>query len=317
MIEKKKQEIPMFGLDDFFKSQAEKEDERKEKIETIDISLLDDFKDHPFKVIENLEFQALKKSIENSGITNPLIVRQKTNGRYELISGHRRKKASLLLGLDSVPCIVRNLTDDEAVVCMVDSNFLQRENLLPSEKAYAYKMKYEAIKHQGKRSDLTSGPLVHKLKSSDIIGEEEGESGRQIRRYIRLTYLIPELLQLVDNSELGETPKMALRPAIEISFLKNSEQQILLEFINQNLANPSHEQAIQLRGLSENSKLDNNSLYKIMDKLKPNQITNFKINEEKLYKVLPSNIKQEKIEDYILNACEFYKKHLRNKERER
>lgn len=316
MTEKKKQEIPTFKFDDFFKTQSEKEDELKDKVEQIDISLIDDFKNHPFKVLENVEFQDLKNSVESNGVLIPTIVRKKENGRFEMISGHRRKYASEVLGLKELPCIIKNLTDDEATICMVDSN-LQREKLLPSEKAFAYKMKYEALKHQGKRNDLTSCPVGAKLRSDDLVGKELGESARQVQRYIRLTYLIPELLQLVDNSELGETPKMALRPAIEISFLKRSEQQKLLEFINQNLATPSHEQAIQLRGLSENSKLDNNSLYKIMDKLKPNQITNFKINEEKLYKVLPSNIKQEKIEDYILNACEFYKKHLRNKERER
>ena len=203
MNEKKKQEIPMdFKLDDFFTSQEQRDDDKKEKVETIDISLIDDFKEHPFKVIENDELKSLEESIQNSGVLSPVIVRPKDDGRYEMISGHRRKFACNKLGIETIPCLVKNLTDDEATIFMVDSN-LQREKLLPSEKAFAYKMKYEALKHQGTSlpQDTTLRPVGTKLRSASILAEEVNESARQIQRYIRLTNLIPELLEMVDNAE--------------------------------------------------------------------------------------------------------------------
>lgn len=321
MNEAKKQEIPMpFNLDDFFTTQEQRDDDAKEKIEEIDISLIDDFKDHPFKVVDNAELNALSESIKISGVLSPAIIREKEDGRYEMISGHRRKFACEKLGIDKIPCIIKNLTDDEATIFMVDSN-LQREKLLPSEKAFAYKMKYDAIKHQGKTSRPlaqkynTSGPVDQKW-SAKTIGDEHGESEKTVRRFMRLTYLIPELLQMVDNSELKETPAIALRPAVEISYLSKNEQKMLYNFIELNLVTPSHSQAIELKKQSECGKLTEEALYELLDKEKPNQVLKFKINEDKLYNVLPKNIDREKVEDFVIKACDYYTKHLRQKERE-
>ena len=256
MNEKKKQEIPMpFKFDDFFTTQEQRDDAVKEKIEEIDISLIDNFKDHPFKVLDNDDMKSLKESIKTSGILSPVIIREKEDGRYEMLSGHRRMFACKSLGIDKIKCIIKNLSDDEATIFMVDSN-LQREKLLPSEKAFAYKMKYDALKHQGRTSqqlDTTLRQVVTKFRSDDLIGEEHGESGRQVQRYIRLTYLIPELLDMVDNSEIKnkELPSIALTPAVELSYLKESEQKTLAEYIDFNLSTPSHAQAIQLRELSQ------------------------------------------------------------------
>ena len=257
MNEKKKQEIPMpFKFDDFFTTQEQRDDAVKEKIEEIDISLIDNFKDHPFKVLDNDDMKSLKESIKTSGVLSPVIIREKEDGRYEMLSGHRRMFACKSLGIDKIKCIIKNLSDDEATIFMVDSN-LQREKLLPSEKAFAYKMKYDALKHQGRTSqqlDTTLRQVVTKFRSDDLIGEEHGESGRQAQRYIRLTYLIPELAQeTIDN---------------------------------------------------------------IMNKEKPNQILQFKIKEEKLYKVLPKNIERDKVEDFVLKACEYYSKHIRQMDRD-
>ena len=315
MNETKKQEIPMpFNLDDFFTTQEQRDDDAKEKIEEIDISLIDDFKDHPFKVVDNAELKALSESIKISGVLSPVIIREKDNGRYEMISGHRRKFACEKLGIDKIPCIIKNLTDDEATIFMVDSN-LQREKLLPSEKAFAYKMKYEAIKHHGtsQPQDTSLRPVVTKYRSDDLLGMEHNESGRQVQRYMRLTYLIPELLQMVDNSELKETPAIALRPAVEISYLTKAEQKLLLEFIELNLITPSHAQAIELKKQSECGKLTEEALYDLLDKEKPNQVLKFKINEDKLYNVLPKNIDREKVEDFVIKACDYYTKHLKQK----
>ena len=321
MNEKKKQEIPMpFKFDDFFTTQEQRDDAVKEKIEEIDISLIDNFKDHPFKVLDNDDMKSLKESIKTSGILSPVIIREKEDGRYEMLSGHRRMFACKALGIDKIKCIIKNLSDDEATIFMVDSN-LQREKLLPSEKAFAYKMKYDALKHQGRTSqqlDTTLRQVVTKFRSDDLIGEEHGESGRQVQRYIRLTYLIPELLDMVDNSEIKnkELPSIALTPAVELSYLKESEQKTLAEYIDFNLSTPSHAQAIQLRELSQKGLLAQETIDNIMNKEKPNQILQFKIKEEKLYKVLPKNIERDKVEDFVLKACEYYSKHIRQMDRD-
>ena len=321
MNEKKKQEIPMpFKFDDFFTTQEQRDDAVKEKIEEIDISLIDNFKDHPFKVLDNEDMKSLKESIKTSGILSPVIIREKEDGRYEMLSGHRRMFACKSLGIDKIKCIIKNLSDDEATIFMVDSN-LQREKLLPSEKAFAYKMKYDALKHQGRTSqqlDTTLRQVVTKFRSDDLIGEEHGESGRQVQRYIRLTYLIPELLDMVDNSEIKnkELPSIALTPAVELSYLKESEQKTLAEYIDFNLSTPSHAQAIQLRELSQKGLLAQETIDNIMNKEKPNQILQFKIKEEKLYKVLPKNIERDKVEDFVLKACEYYSKHIRQMDRD-
>ena len=321
MNEKKKQEIPMpFKFDDFFTTQEQRDDAVKEKIEEIDISLIDNFKDHPFKVLDNDDMKSLKESIKTSGVLSPVIIREKEDGRYEMLSGHRRMFACKSLGIDKIKCIIKNLSDDEATIFMVDSN-LQREKLLPSEKAFAYKMKYDALKHQGRTSqqlDTTLRQVVTKFRSDDLIGEEHGESGRQVQRYIRLTYLIPELLDMVDNSEIKnkELPSIALTPAVELSYLKESEQKTLAEYIDFNLSTPSHAQAIQLRELSQKGLLAQETIDNIMNKEKPNQILQFKIKEEKLYKVLPKNIERDKVEDFVLKACEYYTKHIRQMDRD-
>ena len=314
-----KQEIPMnFNLDDFYTTQEERDEDKKEKIEEIDISLIDNFKDHPFKVFDNEELKSLEESIKNNGLLEAVILRPKEDGRYEMISGHRRLLACKKLGFETISSRVRNLTDDEATIYMVDSN-LHREKLLPSEKAFAYKMKYDALKHQGTSlpQDSTLRPVGTKFRSDDIIGEEHGESGRQVQRYIRLTYLIPELLQMVDNSELKQSPAIALRPAVELSFLKNEEQKILVEYIESNLITPSHEQAINLKELSRAGKLTEKNLESLLDIPKANQIPKFKIDECRLYGVIPKNIRIDKVEDFVIKACEFYSKHLKQKERER
>ena len=320
MNEKKKQEIPMpFKFDDFFTTQEQRDEEAKEHIEEIDISLIDNFKDHPFKVIDNDDMKSLKESIKVSGVLSPVIVREKEDGRYEMISGHRRKYACESLGIDKIKCIIKNLSDDEATIFMVDSN-LQREKLLPSEKAFAYKMKYEALKHQRKtpanQHDTEVRQVGAVVRSDDILGEEHGDSGRQVQRFIRLTYLIPELLNMVDNSELKESPSIALTPAVELSYLKPDEQKLLVEFINYNLATPSHAQAIELRNLSQKKLLVEETLNNVMNREKPNQILQFKIKEEKLFKVIPKNIERDKVEDFVLKACEYYSKHIRQKERD-
>jgi len=320
MSEKKKQEIPMpFKFDDFFTTQEQRDDAVKEKIEEIDISLIDNFKNHPFKVLDNDDMKALRESIKTSGILSPVIIRQKEDGRYEMLSGHRRMFACKSLGLDKIKCIIKNLSDDEATIFMVDSN-LQREKLLPSEKAFAYKMKYEALKHQRKtpanQHDTEVRQVGAVVRSDDILGEEHGDSGRQVQRYIRLTNLIPKLLKMVDNSELKENPSIALTPAVELSYLKESEQKILAEYIDYNLATPSHSQSIQLRELSQKGLLVEETIDNIMNKEKPNQILQFKIKEDKLYKVLPKNIERDKVEDFVLKACEYYSKHIRQMERD-
>ena len=314
-----KQEIPMsFNLDDFYTTQEQRDDEKKEKIENIDIKLIDNFKDHPFKVLDNDELKTLEDSIKTNGLMEAVILRPKKDGRYEMISGHRRLLACKKLGLESIPSRVRNLTDDEAIIYMVDSN-LHREKLLPSEKAYAYKMKLEAMKHQGTylQDDETSRQLGDKLKSVDILSSKSEDSARQIHRYIRLTYLIPELLQMVDNAELKENPSIALNPAVNLSYLTKEEQKMLAEYIEFNLVTPSLEQAIKLKELSKGGILKEENIETLLDVPKANQIQKFKINEEKLFNVVPKNIERDKLEDFVIKACEFYSKNLRNKERDR
>lgn len=316
MNEKKKQEIPMgFKLDDFFTSQEQRDDDKKEKVETIDISLIDDFKEHPFKVIENDELKSLEESIQTSGVLSPVIVRPKDDGRYEMISGHRRKFACNKLGIETIPCLVKKLTDDEATIFMVDSN-LQREKLLPSEKAFAYKMKYEALKHQGTSlpQDTTLRPVGTKLRSDSILAEEVNESARQIQRYIRLTNLIPELLEMVDNAECGLSPSIAFRPAVELSYLMEDEQRDLVDFIDDEEATPSLAQAIKMKKLSQDGNLDIDTIHEIMEEQKANQITKFKIPEEKLMKVIPKNVDRSNVEDFVIKACEYYSKHLRQRD---
>lgn len=321
MNEKKNKEMPIpFKLDDFFTTQEERDEENKEKIEEIDLSLIDDFEEHPFKVEINDELIKLENSIKENGILNPAIVRKKENGRYEMISGHRRKFACNRIGYNKIPCIVKELSYDEAIIYMVDSN-LQREKILPSEKAFAYKLKMEALSHQGTylQHGDTSRQLGDKLKSVDILASESEDSARQIHRYIRLTYLIPQILEMVDNSELGKTKclTMAFNPAVELSYLTKTEQEDLYDFMECNQSTPSLSQAKQLKELSLDKKLNSDILYNILEQEKPNQKPKIQFNESRIKSVLPKNIEKGKIEDYVVKSIEYYTKYLnRQKERE-
>lgn len=268
------------------------------RVQKVDINKITNFKNHPFKVKDDAEMSKLVESIKENGVLNPIIVRQTKKGNYEIVSGHRRKRATELAGLDGIPCIVRDLSDEDAIILMVDSN-LQREEILPSEKAFAYKMKMEAMNKQGKRTDLTLAPLEQKYiqnkTSREIIAEENNESREQVRRYIRLTKLIPEILNMVDEK------KIAFRPAVEISYLKENEQQKLFDAMEKYDATPSLAQAINMKKQSAEMTLTNEKIDEIIGEEKANQIEKFKINMSKLEDVLPKNIvTQSQIEDFIL-----------------
>ena len=284
----------------------------KEKVVIIPISAIDDFPDHPFQVRDDEEMQLLVNSIINNGVLNPVILRPHGD-RYEIIAGHRRKYACSKIGMAGVPAIIRELTREEAIVEMVDSN-LHREHILPSEKARAYKMKMDAMKNQGKRNDLTCVPLAHKLdgkKTRELVGEEAGESGNQVRRYIRLTELIPELLKMVDEG------KIALRPAVELSYLTVEEQTDLLDTIGSEDCTPSHAQAIRMRKLSKEGNLDIDAIFDIMTEEKGNQKEKVKIPMERLEKFFPRGMPQKQVEDTIIKALTFYQKHLNRKREDR
>ena len=275
---------------------------KQEKVLFVPLSSIDDFPDHPFQVKEDAEMQKLIASIQQEGILTPLTVRQKENGRYELISGHRRKYACQSLNLKQVPVIVRNFSREEAVIAMVDSN-LQRERILPSEKAYAYRMKMEAMKHQGQRTDLTCAPMEHKSvgeKSRDVIAAELGESREQVRRYIRLTYLIPELLEMVDRE------KIAFRPAVELSYLTEEEQWYLSETIESEEATPSLSQAIRMKRHSQKGTLDIDRIFHILTEQKANQVEKVKISMDKLEDYFPRGTPPKKVEEVILKLLEHY-----------
>lgn len=295
-------------VDDFFERTHGSYVGRIEKIET---KKLNEFKGHPFKVKEDAEMEQLVESIKENGVLNPIIVRELEDGSFEMISGHRRKRAAEIASMEEIPCIVRNLTDEEATILMVDSN-LQREEILPSEKAFAYKMKMEAMNKQGQRNDLTSRPMVDKSKSVDLIGEETGESGRQIQRYIRLTELIPEILNMVDEK------KIAFRPAVEISYLKEDEQYTLLDAMQFNDCTPSLAQAISLKKRSLENSLTAEKIDEIMEEEKSNQIPKFKMNMEKIESVLPRNVVSQKDrENFIIMCVKEHNKRQKQKEYDR
>lgn len=313
-MEERKSRMHLPTIDDFFTTEEERQSANLEKIRDIKISEIDDFPKHPFKIIIDDEMQNMVDSIKEKGILSPTLVRPKPDGRYEMISGHRRKKASEILELETIPCIVRELTDDEATIIMVDSN-LQREILLPSEKAFAYKMKLDALNQQGKRNDLTCGQVGHKLKnikSRDKLANEVSDSARKIQRYIRLTHLLPKLLEYVDNSVIKDTDKLkiALSPAVEISFLTKEEQKMLLDYIDINQLTPSYAQAIQLKEMSQNGKFTVEDMEKLLDMEKPNQIPKLPISMNRLKNVLPKELKNDRErEDYVVKAVEFYDKY--------
>ena len=282
-----------------------------EKAIPIPIEKLYDFPNHPFKVVDDKEMEKMAETVKQGGIIIPLIVRQRADGNYEIISGHRRKRASQLANLKEVPCIVRNMSDDEAIIKMVDSN-MQREKILPSEKACAYKMKLEAEKHQGKRTDLTSSQLATKLQEDGTakkIGKELGESKDTVYRYIRLTELIPELLKLVDEE------RIAFSPAVEISYLKEDEQYVLHNLIEYNDSTPSQSQAKYLKKLNQEGRLTTEKIEEIMGEQKPNQVIKIKINAERIKRLLPKEIKTEKETEEFIIKC--VKEHNQREEKKR
>lgn len=307
------------SVDDLFSTQETRDEAKLERVLNLSPVRISDFPNHPFKVRMDEEMLQMVESIKQHGVLVPALVRPKEKGRYEMVSGHRRKCAAELAELSEIPCIVRNLTDDEAIIVMVDSN-LQREKILPSEKAFAYKMKLEAMKRQGYRTDLTSGPLGQKL-SRDELAKDSPDSSRQIQRYIRLTNLIPDLLDLVDNAVLKEKDKqqMALRPAVELSYLKKSEQEDLFQIITEADCTPSHAQAIKMRKMSEakgpDERLDKDVFLSIMEEEKPNQVEQFKIPKERISRYFAPGTPAQKIEDTIVKALELYRKRQRSMER--
>ena len=307
------------SLDDLFTTQEERDTAKLPTVQDIDLKLIDDFPNHPFKVRMDDAMMDMADSIRQHGVLVPTIVRPKADGRYEMVAGHRRKTASEMAELAKLPCIVREMTDDEATLIMVDSN-LQREQLLPSEKAFAYKMKLDAMKRQGKRSDLTSDPLgwkLHGVESASVVGKDNGDSQTQVRRYIRLTYLIPELLELVDNSVLKEKDKLqiAMRPAVELSYLTEQEQQDLHETMLTEEATPSHVQAMKMRKFSEEGRLNMDVIFSIMQEEKPNQKEVFKIPRERIGRFFAPGTPAKSIEDTIVKALEMYRRRQRDQER--
>ena len=296
------------SADDLFTTQEERDQKNQEYVKNISIYEITDFPNHPFKVKMDDKMLETIESVRDHGVLVPALVREKPMGGYEMISGHRRKMASELAGKETMPCIVRNLSDDQAVIVMVDSN-LQREEILPSEKAFAYKMKLEAMNRQGKRTDLTSTPLVSKFRTNEILAQEAGESRETIRRYIRLTELIPEILEMVDDK------KISMRPAVELSYLPKEEQAILYDTMESEACTPSHAQAIKIRKFSAEGRLNEDVLLSIMAEEKPNQVEQWKIPKNRLKKYFPSGTTQQKMEETIIKALELYRKREKSRER--
>lgn len=296
------------SADDLFTTQEERDQKNQEYVKDISIYEITDFPNHPFKVKMDDKMLETIESVRDHGVLVPALVREKPTGGYEMISGHRRKMASELAGKETMPCIVRNLSDDQAVIVMVDSN-LQREEILPSEKAFAYKMKLDAMNRQGKRTDLTSTPLVSKFRTNEILAQEAGESRETIRRYIRLTELIPEILEMVDDK------KISMRPAVELSYLPKEEQEILYDTMESEACTPSHAQAIKIRKFSAEGRLNEDVLLSIMSEEKPNQVEQWKIPKNRLKKYFPSGTTQQKMEETIIKALELYRKREKSRER--
>ena len=306
MKERTKIDLGLTGYDELFMNDRERAENKLPKIYDIPLTEIDDFPDHPFQVRLDEDMEQLVESVKSRGVITPITLRQKEDGRYEIVSGHRRRKACELAGLETVPAEIKELTRDEAIILMVESN-LQRSVILPSEKAFSYKMRLEAMKRQGQRTDLTSRPVGDKLderRSGEILGDSVGESERQIQRYIRLTELVPELLAMVDEG------RIALRPAVELSYLPDSEQQALLETMGMADATPSHAQAIKLRSYSKEGKLSPEVMEVIMCEEKPNQREKINIRYDVARRYIPSNVPYEKTGEFILRALEYYHRHL-------
>ena len=313
MVKKNELDFHLPSADDLFSTQEEREDAKLKRIYEISLDEIDPFPKHPFKVKEDEDMKTLVDSIKEFGVLTPATVRRKEDGRYELLSGHRRKRACELAGLDTLRCEVVELDKDAATIFMVDSN-LQRTTILPSEKAFSYKMRLDAMKRQGQRTDLTSTPLARKSKgveSADILGQQVGESKDTVRRYIRLTYLIPKLLEMVDEG------KIALRPAVEISYLPRDMQESLVAAIHYEDSTPSHAQARELRALSDKGILTQDLIYHMMGEEKPNQKDRFILKADRVKELFPKNLPISQREDYVVKAMEHYAKYRARREREK
>lgn len=302
----RKSDFTLTKLDDLFTTQAQREEEKLSKIRDIPVELIDAFPEHPFKVRDDEDMLQLIESIRDRGVITPATVRQKEDGRYELISGHRRKRACELAGFQTLRCEVVDLSRDEATILMVESNF-QRSQILPSEKAFAYKMRLEAMKRQGKRTDLTLSPVGTKLRTADELAQECGDSRNQIHRYVRLTNLVSELLEFVDQG------RIKMRPAVELSYLDEDCQRDIVDEIDMNDATPSHDQTIRMRKFFEEGKLTTEVIQAIMSEEKPNQKEKITLSMDRVEKFIPKNIKISQREDFICKALEHYNKYLRQR----
>ena len=314
MARSRETKIELTAYDDLFQTDESRAEAKLSKIRDIPLSQINEFPDHPFKVLMDEDMQQLVESIKRNGVMTPATVRLKEDGRYELVSGHRRKKACELAGLETLKCEVKELTRDEAIIVMVESN-LQRATILPSEKAFAYKMRLEAMNRQGQRSDLTSSPLDNKLKgttSAQQVSKNSGDSQPQIYRFIRLTELVPEILQMVDERQI------AFRPAVEISYLAEEQQYTLLEAMSYNDATPSLAQAIKMKKFNQDRKLTDEVIQSIMEEEKPNQKEKPAFRDERITKLIPKTVPKGQETDFVVKALEFYNRHLqRNKAHER
>lgn len=309
----KPRDLGMTPLDDLFSTDESRAEAQLEKVVTLNPADISDFPNHPFKVKQDEAMAEMVDSVKQYGVLVPALVRPKADGGYEMVAGHRRKCAAMLAGITEMPCIIRNLTDDEATIIMVDSN-LQRETILPSEKAFAYKMKLEAMKRQGQRSDLTSAPLEPKLKgsrSNEELAASSPDSRSQIQRYIRLTELIPPVLDMVDSS------KIAFRPAVELSYLSKEQQQSLYDTMECEDCTPSLAQAIKMKEFSRDGKLTVEVILSIMQEEKPNQREQFKMPKERISKYFAPGTPAQKIEDTIIKALELYRRRERQRDMER
>ena len=309
----KPRDLGMMPLDDLFSTDESRAEAQLEKVVTLNPADISDFPNHPFKVKQDEAMAEMVDSVKQYGVLVPALVRPKADGDYEMVAGHRRKCAAMLAGITEMPCIIRNLTDDEATIIMVDSN-LQRETILPSEKAFAYKMKLEAMKRQGQRSDLTLAPLEPKLKgsrSNEELAASSPDSRSQIQRYIRLTELIPPVLDMVDGS------KIAFRPAVELSYLSKEQQQSLYDTMECEDCTPSLAQAIKMKEFSRDGKLTEEVILSIMQEEKPNQREQFKMSKERISKYFAPGTPAQKIEDTIIKALKLYRRRERQRDMER
>ena len=305
----RKSDFTLTKLDDLFTTQAQRDEEQLSKIRDIPLELIDDFPDHPFKVRDDEDMMQLVESVKERGVITPATVRQKEDGRYELVSGHRRKRACELAGFETLRSEIVDLNRDEATILMVESNF-QRSEILPSEKAFAYKMRLEALSRQGKRTDLTSNPLGRKSdgkETAQIIGEQSGDSQTQVRRYIRLTNLVPELLEFVDEG------RIKMRPAVELSYLDEDCQRDVVDEIDLNDATPSYDQTIRMRKLFNEGNLTTEAIHAVMSEEKPNQKEKIVLRGDRVRQLIPKNIPVSQTEDFVCKALEHYNKFLRNR----